>query len=170
MAKRTSLREFQQSLAARLASAKRGETGASTLGVESGGRHWLFDLTDSGEVVPMPPLWPVPLTKPWLAGIANVRGTLYTVVDFAAFRGQEPTPRNADARLLLVGARHGGNGALLVERTLGLRNAAEMGAVEGAAGAEPWLGETLADREGRHWTRLALKTLLDAPEFLDVGL
>lgn len=168
--KRTSLREFQQSLADRLASAKRGETTRALLGIESGDSYWLLDLSDSGEVVPTPTLWPVPLTKPWFAGMANVRGTLYGVADFAAFRGLDPTPRNADTRLLLVGARHGGNSALLVTRTLGLKNPETMNPApgEGPSGAD-WIGPTLADADGRRWTRLKLKTLLHADRFLDVA-
>ncbi|MCX7144727.1 MAG: chemotaxis protein CheW [Sulfuritalea sp.] len=127
MAKRISLREFQQGLSERLLSARRGEGAQALLGIESGaddlpgGSHWLIDLADSGEVSPLPQLTPAPLTKPWFAGIANIRGVLYSVVDFSAWRGGAPTPINAQSRLLLVGARHGINSALLVRRALGLR-------------------------------------------------
>lgn len=169
MVRRTSLREFQESLAARLASARRNETARVLLGVESGRARWLMDLADSGEVMPLTALAPVPLTRPWFAGIANVRGSLYSVVDFSAYRGGEPTPRNADARLLLVGARHGINSALLVERTLGLKSLGDM-AVEPAAGAgAAWVGESYVDAEGQKWTRLRIDTLLEDPAFLDVG-
>ena len=105
MAKRISLREFQESLVQRLTSARRGETARALLGVQSGNEHWLLELSDSGEVVPLPALTTVPLTRPWFAGIANVRGTLYSVVDFSAFRGGEPTRRNANARLLVTAPR-----------------------------------------------------------------
>ena len=127
MSKRISLREFQKNLSERLLSARRGEGGQSLLGVESGaddlpgGSHWLIDLADSGEVAPLPQLTPAPLTKSWFAGIANIRGVLYSVVDFSAWRGGANTPINAQSRLLLVGARHGINTALLVRRALGLR-------------------------------------------------
>lgn len=131
MAKRISLREFQESLSQRLTSAHRGEARRALLGVASGNDHWLLDLSDSGEVVPLPSLTSVPLTKPWFAGIANIRGTLYSVVDFSAFRGHEPTRRNANARLLLVGARHGINSALLVDRTLGLRSIDDLELIAG---------------------------------------
>jgi twitching motility protein PilI len=170
MAKRISLREFQESLAQRLSSAQRGESKPALLGVASGTGLWLLDLTDSGEVVPMPALTSVPLTRPWFAGIANVRGTLYSVVDFSAFRGGEPTRRNANARLLLVGARHGVNSALLVDRTLGLRNIDDLEAVADAGSQEPWSGECHQDVQGNRWTTLRLKELLSDPRFLDVGL
>lgn len=170
MAKRISLREFQASLVERLTSAKRGETARALLGVISGREHCLLELADSGEVLPLPPLTAVPLTKPWFAGVANVRGTLYSVVDFSAFRGGEATPRNADARLLLVGARHGLNSALLVNRTLGLKSLDKLRMEPPPANAPAWSGERFTDDQGQSWARLQLKALLDDPEFMNIGI
>lgn len=170
MAKRISLREFQQSLAQRLTSAHRGEARRALLGVASGNDHWLFDLADSGEVVPLPPLTSVPLTKPWFSGIANIRGTLYSVVDFSAFRGGEPTRRNANARLLLIGAKHGTNSALLVDRTLGLRSADDLEETPADLPHRDWMGGTLQDAQGHKWIQIRLKELLADPAFLDIGL
>jgi twitching motility protein PilI len=169
MAKRLSLREFQESLAQRLTSAHRGEARRALLGVASGNDYWLLDLSDSGEVVPLPQLTSVPLTRSWFAGIANIRGTLYSVVDFSAFRGREPTRRNANARLLLVGARHGSNSALLVDRTLGLRSIDDLEPVPAADTESSWAGDVRQDAQGRKWTLLKLRELLADPAFLDVG-
>jgi twitching motility protein PilI len=173
MAKRISLREFQETLVARLTSAARGEASRALLGVESGHDHWLLDLFDSGEVVPLPELTTVPLTKPWFAGIANIRGTLYSVVDFSAFLGAETTPRNSDARLLLIGAKHGSNSALLVKRTLGLRTLSSLEPrLDAAPETEPapWFGERYVDGQQQVWTRLRVKQLLTDSAFLDIGL
>ncbi|RLJ68400.1 chemotaxis signal transduction protein [Sulfurisoma sediminicola] len=116
-----------------------------------------------------PPLTNVPLTKPWFAGVANVRGALYSVVDFSAFRGGEATPRNSEARLLLVGSRHGINSALLVNRTLGLKGLADMTEEAPADNAPAWSGARYVDPSGQAWTRLQIKSLLDDPEFLNVS-
>jgi twitching motility protein PilI len=188
MARRISLREFQQSLSERLVSARRGEGGKALLGIESGaedlpgGSRWLIDLTDSGEVAPLPQLTPAPLTKSWFAGIANIRGVLYSVVDFSAWRGGAATPCNAQSRLLLVGARHGINTALLVRRALGLRPQLQMHAVaetsvpageikevplgESAA----WLGGRFMDAQDVIWTQLRIPALLADPNYLDIAL
>ncbi len=171
MAKRISLRQFQESLVARLTSAARGESPRALLGVESGHDHWLVDLYDTGEVVPLPTLTTVPLTKPWFAGMANIRGTLYSVVDFSAFQGGEATPRNSEARLLLVGAKHGSNSALLVKRTLGLRTLDSLELQPDDAGGGPtWKGERYIDNQQQTWTRLRVKQLLADQPFLDIGL
>ncbi len=179
MAKRISLREFQQSLSERLLSARRGEGGQTLLGIESGtddlpgGSRWLIDLADSGEVVPLPQLTPAPLTKSWFAGIANIRGVLYSVVDFSAWRGGAATPCNAQSRLLLVGARHGINSALLVRRTLGLRPRPQMHAAGpvrvGAGDTAPWLGGGFTDAQGIAWTQLHIPALLADPDYLDIA-
>lgn len=180
MAKRISLREFQQSLSERLVSARRGEGEQALLGIESGGddlpggSHWLIDLADSGEVTPLPQLTPAPLTKSWFAGIANIRGVLYSVVDFAAWRGGAPTPINTQSRLLLVGAKHGINTALLVRRALGLRPQLQMRAASKArAGADdksPWLGGRFTDAQDVTWTQLRIPALLADPNYLDIAL
>jgi twitching motility protein PilI len=170
MAKRISLREFQEGLAARLTTAARGEAARSLLGVKSGNNYWLVDLYDSGEVVPLPPLRTVPLTKHWFSGITNIRGTLYSVVDFSAFLGGDATPRNSDARLLLIGAKHGSNSALLVTRTLGLKAIDTLQAKSVAAAPQAWLGERFSDSQDQSWTLLNVRQLLTDPDFLDVGL
>lgn len=177
MAKRISLREFQQNLSTRLGTAQRGESARALLGIASGQGDdslWLLDLADSGEVSPLTALTPAPLTKHWFAGLANIRGALYSVVDFSAFRGGEPTPHNAEARLLLIGARHGINSALLVKRTLGLRppeslTLIDSNAVEGAPVPIDWRGNRYEDAEGHRWTRLKIQALLADADFLDVA-
>jgi twitching motility protein PilI len=173
MAKRISLREFQEGLVARITSAALGEASRSLLGVKSGNDHWLVDLFDSGEVVPLPPLTNVPLTKQWFSGITNIRGTLYSVIDFSAFQGGESTPHNSEARLLLIGAKHGSNSALLVTRTLGLKSIETLQAAPNnadSADRRPWIGEQFADAQGQSWTLLNVRQLLADPAFLDIGL
>ena len=81
---RSSLREFQERLARRLAEASGAER-RGLLGFQCGGDNWVIELAEAGEILPPPPLSTVPLTRPWFRGLANVRGTLYGVVDFAAF-------------------------------------------------------------------------------------
>lgn len=150
MAKRGSLREFQAHLATRLAGVGE-QSAAGLLGVQSGVDYWLLKLSDSGEVIPLPPLTSVPLTKDWFVGIANIRGNLYSVVDFSAFQGKATTAQNSSSRLLLIGTRHGSNAALLVTRTLGLRNVDDLRPVSADPDAAAWVNEAYTDNEGRRW-------------------
>ncbi len=169
MAKRGSLHDFQARLASRLAEA--GErSAAGLLGFQSGNEYWLVRLTDSGEIIPLPPLTGVPLTRPWFVGIANIRGNLFSVSDFSAFQGREATPQNSSARLLLIGARHGNNAALLVTRTLGLRNLDHLTSQPSNPDAPPWACESFQDDTGRHWRLLDVHTLLADERFMDIGV
>ena len=170
MAAKTSLRQFQQELAVRLSNAKSEPAAATRLGMQCGSGHWLVDLVEAGEIVPVPALMPVPLTKAWYAGLANVRGSLLSVVDFSAFATGVATPRAPENRLLLVGAKLGINSALLVSRMLGLRNPRDFRPLAAQAAGAPWAGQMYSDAGGQSWRDLKLKALVTDVEFLRVGL
>ena len=170
MAKKTSLRDFQEYLAARLTTAAKGHGSASWLGIEAGGETWLVDLADGGEIVQAPQLAPVPLTRPWFAGIANIRGNLYSVTDFSVFRGGSPTPQNTSTRLLLIGAKHGSNAALLVSRMLGLKNPDDFVPEAAVAGDPPWCMQRYSDTQGKIWRKLSVRDLLVDRDFMNIGV
>ncbi|MDR0378441.1 MAG: chemotaxis protein CheW [Candidatus Accumulibacter sp.] len=169
MVRKSSLREFQAYLATRLAGID-DRRPAGLLGFQSGGECWLIALPDSGEVIPLPPLTGVPMTRPWFAGIANVRGSLHAVSDFSAFRQKEATPRNASSRLLLIGTRHGNNVALLVARILGLRNIDDLTPAESDPQAPPWASDAYMDREGQRWRMLDVRPLFSDDTFMNIGV
>ena len=168
MAKRISLREFQESLVRRLADAESAPR-RDLLGLTSGGEQWLIDLADAGEILSVPPLASVPLTRGWFRGLANVRGTLYSVVDLSAFCGGALTTTGGTARLVLVGARHGANCALLVSSTIGLRSPEDYEPDEGAAPEQAWIDRQVIDLHGRPWKHLNVPRLLADTAFLEAG-
>ncbi len=167
MSARTSLRDYQRDLSERLRSAAAGRI-ASRLGLQVADEAWLVDLTEAGEVLPVPAITPVPLTRPWFRGLANIRGNLYSVVDFAAFLGRAPVLIGDRARLLLLGERFRLAAALLVDGSLGLRNPAHLKPSEAAPAA--WSRGAYADKDGRQWNELDLKQLAQHPDFLSVGV
>jgi len=167
MASRTSLRDYQRDLAERLRNAE-GAANASMLGVQVDDEAWLVDLREAGEVIPVPPITPLPLTRPWFKGLTNIRGNLYSVVDFPAFLQRRPVVPGDQARLLLLGERFRLGAALLVDRSLGLRNPGQLERREGALPA--WARGQYADAEGRVWKELDLTQLVQHPDFLGVGV
>lgn len=170
MSKRTSLRDFQAYLATRLSDAALGRGASSWLGVEAGGEPWLVDLSDGGEIVQAPQLTPVPLTRPWFVGIANIRGNLYSVTDFSVFRGGHPIVQNANARLLLVGSRYGINAALLMSRMLGLKNPDDFTAESADAAMPGWGAQRYVDGQGKVWHKLSVRDLLADQDFMNIGV
>ena len=168
MAARLSLRDYQRELVERLRSAGTAQS-ASKLGVQLGGESWLLELADAGEVIPVPPITPVPLTQVWFKGLANVRGNLFSVVDFPAFLGQPGVTLGDQARLVLLNERFRMATALLVDRSLGLRNAAQLEPQAAGGEARAWLKAQYADEEGRIWKELDVPQLAQDPQFLGVG-
>jgi twitching motility protein PilI len=167
MAARTSLREYQRELAERLRNAEAGSS-ASLLGLQVDDEAWLVDLKEAAEVIPVPRITAVPLTRPWFKGMANIRGNLYSVVDFAAFLQRKPAVLGDQSRLLLLGERFRLSAALLVDRSLGLRNPGQLK----PAGGEPggWARARYADHDGRQWNELDVARLAQHPYFLSVGI
>lgn len=167
MAERLSLRDYQRDLAERLRHAEAGR-GASMLGVQIDDEAWLVDLREAGEVIPVPAITPLPLMRPWFRGLANIRGNLYSVVDFPAFLQRKPVPPGDQARLLLFSERFRLGAALLVDRSLGLRNPANLTRASGQPAA--WARAEYTDNEGRRWKELDLPQLAQHPDFLGVGI
>jgi twitching motility protein PilI len=172
------LKTFQSRLTERLREASAGADSAARLGLMIGEQRWLVDLSEAGEIVPVPDaIAPVPLTRDWLIGLVNLRGALFTVIDLQRFAGAARTEPGKDSRLLALAARLNFNAAILVTRMLGLRNVAAM-QVEEPAGADAtaaardrpaWIGRTLVDADGQRWYELDLAALAASPAFLMVG-
>jgi len=57
-----------------------------------------------------------------------------------------------------------------VDGSLGLRNAAQLQPRGSDAALAPWIRAEYTDAEGRPWKELDLPTLVQQPEFLDVGI
>jgi twitching motility protein PilI len=169
MAQRISLRDYQRELAERLRDADSARS-ASKLGVQVGAQSWLIDLAEAGEVIPVPSITAVPLTRAWFRGVANVRGNLYSVVDFAAYLGAGVAIASEQARLVLLGERFRSAAALLVDRSLGLRNPAQLRMREPAPGRRACLRAEYDDEAGGQWRELDVAELVRESEFLAVGI
>jgi twitching motility protein PilI len=172
-AARIDLRSFQDELATRLTARTAAQVESSRLGLASGGERWLVRLADAAEVIAVPPIAAVPLTQPWFLGLANIRGNLYTVVDFAGFLGRGsfvPHGSFSQSRLILFG-EHAGDlkAGVVVEGVLGLRNLAELAPVPPDASARGWYGQRWADADGGAWQEIDLARLAVDPVFLNVG-
>ena len=168
MARQTDLKAFQEALAEKLRAAALAES-ASRLGFESGGTRYLMRLEESGEVLPLPEITTVPLTRPWFMGLANVRGNLISVIDFAAFAGEPPLARSPDSRLVLLADKFGTHSGLVVARMLGLKPAKGFTPLPRAEGDAPWVTARCRDEEGVEWREIDLAVLAVAPAYLDAA-
>ena len=170
MSKRVSLREFQEGLASRLKAAAGEAAPSARLGFEAGGERWLAKLDSSGEVLQVPEIQRVPLTRDWFLGVTNIRGSLYGVSDFGAFLGHAAAVRGPENRLLLVGQPFGVNCALLVSRLTGLRNLSDYTSEEPTGQRAAWSGSAWRDKDGQLWRELDAERLLQQREFLEIAV
>jgi twitching motility protein PilI len=167
MAKKFNLRDFQSNLSRQLQAASSRPAASSRLGFRVGTDNWLVALEQTEEVLPVPAIAHVPGTQRWFRGMANIRGRLFAVSDFADFIDGTPTAVSASCRLLIPHQRYGVNAALLVSATLGL-NSLDALAQHGAAGPAVWAPRQYADHAGTVWRELDFPALLQDPRFLDV--
>ena len=167
MAARLSLHEYQRNLSARLVGAATAQA-VTKLGFRAGERRWLIDLADAGEVIPVPSIVKVPLTRVWYAGIANIRGNLYSVVDFAALVGNRPVAAGDDARLLLIGSKYRCGSGLLVDAVSGLYRNDQFSPAKSTADL-PWTASVYTDAQGSGWHHLDVGRLVAHQEFLQVS-
>jgi twitching motility protein PilI len=169
-AARMDLRTFQQELASRLAAKTAAQVESSRLGLACGGEQWLVRLADAGEVIAMPSVADVPLTRPWFRGLANIRGNLYSVIDFSGFLGRGNVTAAASNRLVLFGPRAGElRAGIVVGRVLGLRNLAELAPAAPDPAAPAWYAQRWIDASGGAWQEIDLARLARDPAFLQVG-
>jgi twitching motility protein PilI len=164
MSKRFNLREFQQGLLDRMQVQAESGNQIATLGILIGRDSWLVDMADISEVLAVPELTYVPLTKHWYSGVANVRGNIYSITDLGAFMNFAPTPRELQTRVLLLNEKYNFNTGLLVSKVLGLRNATDWQRDEKN-------GEVIyKDQTGQQWRKLDIRQLLKQPEFIQIGV
>ena len=174
MANREALRELQQRLAERMQAARREQRSQSWLAVECRGQGLLLPLEQAGEIFPPAALIPVPHTRGWFVGVANLRGGLHGVVDLAAFLGlRPPLARDAvreQARLLAFNATLGSHSAVLVDRLAGLRSATQLTAEPPDDQARPaFAAARWRDESGRAWQEIDLAALARHEQFLAIA-
>ncbi|MFY7864930.1 chemotaxis protein CheW [Roseateles sp.] len=182
MSKSHALRELQQRLAQRMQAARDQQTQlANWLAVECAGYGLLLSLKEAAEIFTPVAIKPVPYSQPWLAGVANLRGGLFTVIDLAVFLGLRDGNARQDARLDPGQARLVAfnpdlniNCALLVDRLVGLRADEQLQLeppqpAELLPGARPrFAGARMRDADGRSWQQLHLDALSKHEQFLQV--
>ena len=175
MAQHQALRELQSRLAEKLLAARAEEQGAAWLAVEAGGYAFLLSLADAGEIFPDSGVLPLPHTQNWFAGVANLRGVLHGVVDFAEFLGLSSGPSSEQIgrdspRLLALNPALGALAALRVDRLAGLRRLDEMTPQAQTDEPRPAFARgRWTDADGRSWQEIDLSLLASNERFLAIA-
>jgi twitching motility protein PilI len=174
MSKKDALRELQLRLANRLQAARERPREAGWLAVECAQFGLLLPLAQAGEIHAVRQVSPVPHAKPWMLGVANLRGQLNTVVDLGHFlhlrQAAAAVAPHAGAQLVLLNPSLRVNAAILVDRLAGLRDPEQLERMAPSTEARPgFAGAAWRDTQGRIWQELDLAALAQDPQFLDVA-
>lgn len=176
MANRAALKELQTRLASRLLAARTEGVSIAWLAVKAGARNYLFPLVQSGEIFPLASLQPVPYCRSWFAGVVNLRGGLFGVVDLAGFiaDGQLPVRSEqslAEASVITLNPALEVNCALMVDGLAGLRNADAFSGSAPPAEADPaYFGNRYTDSGGEQWQEINLQSLSQLQQFLSISI
>ncbi|MDH4427318.1 MAG: chemotaxis protein CheW [Acidovorax sp.] len=175
MANREALRELQARLASRLQAARAEGMSVAWLAVQAAGRKYLFPLSQSGEIVPLTHVQPVPYAVNWFKGVVNIRGGLYGVVDLASFMSAETgepvqTSTSPEPSVVTLNAALDVNCALQVDVLSGLRGADAFSQSHGPAEGSPaFFGNVFVDSAGEAWQEINLRILSQSPQFLSIS-
>lgn len=142
------------------------------VGYRIGGHRLVSSFGEVVEILPMPPVTPLPGAQPWLLGIGNLRGNLFPVVDLKLFLEGERTVLHEGQRVLVM-RQQGGDVALTIDELYGQRSFNDDQGIEPGTLAEGRYGhfvERAFRGEEHDWGVFALSLLARTPEFRQAAL
>ncbi|HEX7368924.1 MAG TPA: chemotaxis protein CheW [Rhodanobacteraceae bacterium] len=131
------------------------------IGFRVGDRHFVSGIDEISEILMSPPpVTSIPSTRPWLMGVANVRGNLIALVDLKQFLFEQRTHVTGRARVLVV-KQAGGNVGLLVDELIGQRNLTDADRAEAEGEADPGLARFVTENVTLGATRLGRFSMVE---------
>lgn len=121
------------------------------------------------EILSIPQATPVPGAKPWILGLANVRGAILTIVDLAWFLTGKRSAMTVRSRLL-SSQLHKAPVGLLIDEVFGQRHFLSEDATDAALGDDSplkWLVSKKHKVGAETWHELDLDRLFSSQEFLN---
>jgi len=137
-----------------------------------GQNNLIAAMDDVVEILDYPQLSSVPLTRPWVRGIANVRGNLLPVIDLNGYLGNEIPQVTSKTRVLVIDF-NGIYSGLVVDEVLGLKHFHEDELTDEVPGVDEKLYPYLRNgfRRGEQvWGVFSLLSLVESPIFLQVAV
>jgi twitching motility protein PilI len=134
-----------------------------------GGAQLACNIDRIHEILPLHAPTPVPGAKPWILGLANVRGNLMTVVDLGWFLGGEPAEVTSRSRLLATGP-HKSPVGLLIDEVFGQRHFLYSDAQEAELPEDSPLRDLVRNQHqlgSELWQELDIDQLFKTAEFLN---
>lgn len=144
----------------------------SGIGFRMGERCYVAPMGEVSEILHEPRYAALPGVKPWVRGVANLRGKLLPIMDLCSFFGHELSPLRKGRRVLVVEHQDVFAG-LLVDEVLGLQHFSQISLMPRQAAdmdddITPFIrGQFLRDQA---WLVFSPLALAQSPGFMDVAL
>ncbi len=143
----------------------------SSVGFRLGGSRLVAELGEVAEILTYPEMTVVPNTRPWVSGIANIRGKLLPVIDLNSYLTGTGTEVTYRTRVLVVDYQDIYSG-LVVDEVFGLKHFPEEARVDTTCSDEAiraYVGHSY--RSGEHdWGLISLYSLVETPQFLQTAV
>ncbi len=142
------------------------------LGFLVGGVRLVAKLGEVAELLQLPRLTTLPAVKPWVKGIANIRGKLVPIIDLHSYLSLPTTLPASQWRVLVV---EDGDvvAGLIVEQSLGMQHFAEDSFESADAanlgGLDPYIAGAFR-HGGRVFYEIELKAILRDDKFFAVAV
>jgi twitching motility protein PilI len=140
------------------------------IGFSLTGKHLLAKMSDIIEILPPPTTIRVPGVKPWLCGIANVRGSLLPIIDMGVYLNGKATKKRKESRVLIINKQNVMAG-LLVEEVAGMRrfkpDVKKDTMLPEMAELQPYLDGVFSDGQVE-WSVFSVEKLVTHERFLRV--
>ncbi len=143
----------------------------SGIGFTLDGQHYLAAMGEVAEVLAVPRYTHVPGVKPWMKGIANVRGRLLPIMDLLGYFNRASRLQEHRRRLLVIDQGDIFSG-LVVDDVLGMQHFPVQDYSEQAATVPAELAPFVQGafrRDDRHWAIFSLSRLVEDPQFLQAA-
>lgn len=142
-----------------------------SVGFRLAGIEFLAPMLEVDEVLYIPNCTRFPGVKPWVTGVANVRGRLLSVIDLGLFFGGKSSLSSKRSRVLTT-KFHDLYAGVVVDEVLGIQSLSAEAHTAGTAVPEQFRPYVTGgvEQDGRSWTIFSLSKLARAPEFLQVAV
>ncbi len=142
------------------------------IGFKIAGTDLLSVMGEVAEIMDPPPYTRIPGVRPWVIGIANVRGGLLPLMDLNGFITGKSTVNMSSARVMVVN-HNGLHTGLVVEEVQGMRhfssNDQTFELPEISNSLQPYIKQAFK-KDNTYWPVFSMHELVEDERFLHVSL
>jgi twitching motility protein PilI len=141
------------------------------IGFRLGDFYMVSSISEVNEILRVPAVTPVPGTKAWMLGIANVRGNLMPIIHLRGLLEGERYKAQDTSRVLAI-KQSGGSVGLVVDEVLGQRSFVDENKRELSTFLDSPISKLLLHEYAQgalNWGVFSMVSLIKEPEFLQAA-